>query len=280
MKVFFTILSESTMHDSRTVTEMVKTKIIAHPIFNHFGVKKLSFWMDNAPNHFRTFETCALFADLSDNYTVSSNYFCEYHGKSECDRHFGFMSRAYTDFCSRVINDDVTTTGDYLSMYKNAIMQNNGVLINPNGGFLDELKVGEKEAGGLNVVATTFLFSGVAESITQARTLPAKELLKTSKEGVCSPYVQRITKVDDSLKFVLTNYYNFEFTDKTICARLTSDLPAPKSTTVPYFIVEKLIEKYKVKFAPSETSTKEKYKVLKKSWRTYTSHLEDRNYAP
>ena len=83
--------------------------------------------MDNAPNHFRTLETIGTFHFLSKKYqrNIKFNYFCEYHGKSECDRHFGLMSRMKTEY-SATNQESINDTEMYVQMYRDKILSYGG----------------------------------------------------------------------------------------------------------------------------------------------------------
>jgi hypothetical protein len=60
----------------------------------YYETQMVNVWMDNT-QHFRNFETMATFSDLSKELGIklSLNFFAEYHGKFECDRHFGIIIR-------------------------------------------------------------------------------------------------------------------------------------------------------------------------------------------
>lgn len=77
------------------------------------GINNISFWMDNAPSHFRTKELIAgyYWIQKNNNMKVHINYFAEYHGKSECDTHFGLISKVYTNYISYANNPDINTEG-------------------------------------------------------------------------------------------------------------------------------------------------------------------------
>ena len=201
-KVFFTIVSPVIMHDTKTVVEILDTCVLGHPIFEHFKCKNLSFWMDNAPGHFRTKEMIAGFYDLekSTGMNVEFNYFPEYHGKSECDRHFGLISRIYTEHKSKAINPDITTTDEYLNMYKGAIRRFGGNVIPTVGGNYDELL---PESGTkLNVIAQEFSYEG-AEALMSGNDSDAQ------KAGLPLPYIQRVVKAGPRFKF--NYFYSFKF---------------------------------------------------------------------
>ena len=98
-KVIFTLISSILNHDSKTVKEFLNGFVFNHGLFKFFGVKNVSIWMDNAPSQFRSYENLATLYSLQTDhgFNMSVIFFTECHGKSECDRHFGFTSRVYTD---------------------------------------------------------------------------------------------------------------------------------------------------------------------------------------
>lgn len=221
-KVIFTIISPVLMHDSKTVLEMLRDKVFPHPVFNHFGVEKISLWSDNAPNHFRTKEHMCTLYDLQQEFgrTISCNFFCQYHGKSECDRHFGLISRMYTEATTYSGCNDITTTEKFLSMYRESILCYGGQVIPTVGASYDELH--PKSSKLLNVVPSEWIPDSVAEYIkeqdanrtTQDTTLPKMPM----------PYTQRKLKVSSTkgISFVLNNYYQFSFTTKVVGSKLTT----------------------------------------------------------
>lgn len=160
-KVWFPIVSQSLMHDSYTVRMMLKP-VLSHAVFRYFKVKSLSFWMDNAPSHFRNLETMATFEEIkAAGQEVEVNFFAEYHGKSECDRQFGLMSRLYSEHAEKQRTADVTTTAEYLTMYKDAIRAYGGNVIPEVGSNLDELH--PMDSKKLNLVALEYVVPGTAE---------------------------------------------------------------------------------------------------------------------
>lgn len=63
--------------------------------FRDLGVDTLHFWMDNGPAHFRTYELLGFMMDLSSKFTISLDYFTEYHGKCICDGHSSKLTGIY-----------------------------------------------------------------------------------------------------------------------------------------------------------------------------------------
>lgn len=233
-KVNFTLISQVLVHDSRTLREMLRRHILCHGVFKHFGAKIINVWMDNAPQHFRNFETMATFADLSEEFGVkiNVNFFAEYHGKSECDRHFGLISRIYTEKTRYGTCKDVHTTEDFLSMYKSAIMEFGGHVVPRLGANYTEL---EPESGSkLNVIAEEFTYEGLNEFVSK---LTPKEKKKPVEFPV--PYTRRKLVVGDQilvakgavgLKFSLYLFYRFEFSKtNTGNTRLAAKLCSPYS---------------------------------------------------
>ena len=198
-KVMFTIVSRVLNHDSKTALEMLK-RILAHGVFDYFNPSKVKFWMDNAPNHFRTRETFASFADLQTSTTrkIEVNFFGEYHGKSECDRHFGLISRVYTDRTSYIGAKDVNTSDDFIELYNSAIRSFGGIVIPSVGANYEELK---PESGKeLNVITIEFSYKEITESEISA-----------GKTKINIPYSKRYLH---SKLLTMNYFYQFRFNDK------------------------------------------------------------------
>ena len=217
-KINFSIVSPILMHDSFSVKRILDEIVLPHPIFNHFGCNELSFWMDNGPSHFRTYETMATFDFLSKKFNkkIKFNFFCEYHGKNECDRHFGLMSRLYADY-SATNELPISTTDDYIKMYKEKILSYGGVVINKNGFVYDELK--SKEEKKLNVIIEIWTYDKVENFLKQVGTHinidkindPKK---RTPKNIISAPYDQQVCTFASSTKFKYTYYYQFHMDAK------------------------------------------------------------------
>ena len=132
-------------------------------MFDHSNVKKASIWMDNAPQHFRNMETLATFDYLREHHSLqlTLNYFAEYHGKSECDRHFGWLSSLYKEKTRYQDRPDVATTQDFLELYTSGVREAGGHVIPATGASFDELH--PETSHKLNVVATIWEHEGVNE---------------------------------------------------------------------------------------------------------------------
>ena len=139
-KINMSILSSIMNHDARTFREILEKNIMNQPVFTDFKVNKYLFWMDNAPNHFRVKENMATFARINDitRKQVEINFFAEYHGKSECDRHFGFISRMYKEHTSYGRSNDINTTRDFIELYKNAVISSGGMVVPSVGAVYSE----------------------------------------------------------------------------------------------------------------------------------------------
>ena len=221
--MIFTIVSPILMHDSRTVSEILNNYVFNHGLFKYFGIKEVNIWMDNAPNHFRNFENLATLESLSKKFCfeITANFFAEYHGKSECDRHFGFISRIYTDRTSYG-GEDISTTTEFLNLYKDAVRKSGGSIIPKNGACYDELL--PESGSALNVVASKFTYSVVEDLLNSTRdqTVPNKIslLLPYLKEVLVVQPIKRRFQCDE--KFKLNFFYCFKFSGGTIHAKLTS----------------------------------------------------------
>ena len=111
-KVHHDFVSDVLNHDSKFVNECM-SKFVNSSDFVNNKFQRLMFWMDNGPAHFRTYEMVATFVSLERslrNVKVEFNFFCEYHGKNECDSHFssltGYLKRHETCHEERVSSVD------------------------------------------------------------------------------------------------------------------------------------------------------------------------------
>ena len=212
-KVIFTAVSPILTHDSLAV-KLALQKILGHGVFRHFGVKNVHFWMDNAGGHFRTFETLATLDSLGkkNSLSVTANYFAEYHGKSECDRHFGWISRIYADRTSYDDSKTINTTEDFMELYTSAVRSYGGCVIPQTGAVYDELIPGTN-AGKLNVVPLVFSLPEVDEYLGS---------------GECDPNSKHVVDVYDNIKrikvrgasFALNLFYAFSFNNGVLKAQL------------------------------------------------------------
>ena len=83
-QVFFDFISNILNHSTKFVGECLKY-MINSSIFKQIssGIKKISIWVDNGPQHFRTYEMLGLCQDLSSSLgtKIDLNFFVPYHGK-------------------------------------------------------------------------------------------------------------------------------------------------------------------------------------------------------
>ena len=193
------------MHDSKTVIEMINEHVLNHSLFNYFGVKTVKFWMDNAPNHFRTKEMLAGFYGFERKFNVSVevNYFAEYHGKSECDRHFGLISRIYTEHCSYSQNSNINTTEEFIDMYSNYVREFGGNVIPKLGANHEELH--EISTSKLNVVPRIFSYP----EINVDELVAVKEGERSKVITVPMAYERKVMK--EMSNFAINNFYSFTF---------------------------------------------------------------------
>jgi len=115
-KKYFDFLSSILTHDTLFVTECLESVINSEEM-KELNLKKLSFWLDNGPAHFRTFEFLGKLSELRKRYLISLNYFVEYHGKSSCDSHFSLVSRYYSRGTS-VSARSVRSTEDLMELLR------------------------------------------------------------------------------------------------------------------------------------------------------------------
>lgn len=254
-KVFFTVVSPILMHDSISVKRILDELVMPHPIFEHFGVKEISFWMDNAPNHFRTKETIASFHYLAGKYNqkIRFNYFAEYHGKSECDRHFGLMSRMYTEHASKESSGPVETTEQYISMYKTYILKYGGNVIPKRGASYDELH--KESTTKLNVIVREWNSENVSEHMERQAAENKKK-----RTDLSIPYDKFSFK--EKKDFTFTYFYSFKI--DPIKHVLWAKLDASGRNSwkkFPYDIVSSYNTDYKVKLGIL-TENKNTYRAI------------------
>jgi hypothetical protein len=98
-KSYFDFVSNVLTHDTLYVTECLD-KFFGSDLFTKRNFKKVFFWFDNGPHHFRTHELTAYFKGLKPRLNLDRlqwNFFVEYHGKNFCDSHFSLISRFIRD---------------------------------------------------------------------------------------------------------------------------------------------------------------------------------------
>jgi hypothetical protein len=258
-KIIFTIFSKILNHDSKTVREFLFNCILNHNIFKKFDVKSLHFWMDNAPNHFRTKETIATFFEIQEKFGFSVNfhYFAEYHGKSECDRHFGLISRMYSEHTSTnrgKLCSQVNTTEELLEMYKNGICSYGGLLISEKTTMAE---IHPEISTKLNVASFIHHLSDLTENFE-------------NHNRAILPYNSR--KFKEMTRFNFNSYFSFEFKNEKLLCRLVGK--KLKSLLVPFSIKEKLISNYQVKIGDS-TALQPKFGSLSRTLRRLNYHSQN-----
>ena len=280
-KVNFTIISAVLKHDSKTLLEILNKHIVANRVFKHFKTSKTRVWMDNAGQHFRNYETFATFQDLGVRLgqEFELNFYAEYHGKSECDRHFGLISRMYTEATRYGNCKDVHTTEDFIEMYSNGIRSFGGNVIRPNGGFWAEMR--PQESGKLNVVIQQFTYDGQEEFISRIDLEGSAEEKKKPKMSL--PYNRRqmvVGKDDRDVTFAMNLYYKFSFRTSRGKSVVQAKLHDKKARTeFPFEIIESLHQNYMVTFGV-KTSYRPKYLTVRQVVRRRQFHEEDDFGAP
>lgn len=125
---YFTFISECLKHDTEFVFDCLK-EVMATPRWRHLRIRgEVNFWVDNAPQHFRTFELLNEFKNFSLKYSCAHlNYFVEYHGKCVCDSHFSLLSRYYSDYSKRKGTGDkpIYNTKDFIKLLEKAVQNTN-----------------------------------------------------------------------------------------------------------------------------------------------------------
>ena len=94
-RVYINYVSSILSHDSLYVTDCI-AMLIEKYLKNRF--EELNFWSDNAC-HFRSFELyhhiLKRIPEKNEKFRCTLNFFNEYHGKSDVDRHFGKLQKIY-----------------------------------------------------------------------------------------------------------------------------------------------------------------------------------------
>ena len=280
-KVNFTIVSAVLRHDSKTLLEILQKQIMVHPVFQHFNTSKIRVWMDNAGQHFRNFETFATFQELGVKLKqeFELNFYAEYHGKSECDRHFGLISRMYTEATRYGGSKDVQTTEDFIEMYSNGIRNFGGNVIRHNGGFWEELR--PQDSGKLNVVIQEFAYEGQEEFLTRIENEGSADEKKKPKMPL--PYNRRqmlVGKDARDVPFAMNLYYKFTFRTVRGKSFIQAKLHDKKARhEFPFQIIETINEGYTVTFGV-KTSHRQKYLTVRQVVRRRQYHEEDDFGAP
>ena len=116
--VYHDFVSEVLNHDSLFVNDCLN-KWTNTSDFRSSKFRSLSFWMDNGPAHFRTYENIATFVNLKKELKIdiSFHYFCEYHGKNICDTHFSTLSR-YLKQHENAAESVVHSTEDVIKVFE------------------------------------------------------------------------------------------------------------------------------------------------------------------
>jgi hypothetical protein len=142
-KLVFNAVSPILNHDSIMVRDIL-TQVVKHQAFTQYNIHTVSFWMDNAPNHFRTKETYATMLHLSSlmakdprrPMNIEFNYFGEYHGKSVCDQFFGTLARIYEERTSSANSQDIRTTAEFIRMFNDSIHKYGGYVVDDQVDFV------------------------------------------------------------------------------------------------------------------------------------------------
>jgi len=281
-KVIFTVVSRLLNHDSKTVVGMLK-EILQHNVFKYFNTKEVEFWMDNAPNHFRTKEMIAGFYDIWKNnkMEVRFEFFTEYHGKSECDRHFGLISRLYSDHCAKPGKKNVNTTDEFITLYKSSIFSYGGNVIPSQGAYFEELH--GNTIHKLNVVCFEYMpeeYVEALENFEKEREKSKKRSKNVNENGKSAerkisflyPYSRRIISV--SKKFTFSNYYSFKFqrvkNEDILTSKLTKNTSRKETFACSISEVDKT--DYKLRFGVI-TAEKGKFAFTNSVIKKYQFHL-------
>ena len=210
-KVNISVISSILNHDAKMVRNILMEKIFTLKMFDDFKINKFNIWMDNAPNHFRVTENFATMFQLQQEFDkqVEMNFFAEYHGKSECDRHFGFISRMYKEHVKYMKNNDINTTDDFIKMYKDAVIGSGGNVMPSVGSHSDEFHSIDKEK--LNVIIMKYENSEISEEIINQHAENFNPD-KRNKSSIRIPlqYTKSYIDIPDK-DFSMRNFYKFKF---------------------------------------------------------------------
>eukprot|EP01083_Nonionella_stella_P087077 242110_1 len=113
----FDIISNCLKHSScfakQAVRHVFETDIVRNLISN--GINKVKFWADNGPhfksNKFVYYPLVQLINSFVGIVVVSVSFFCPYHGKNDCDCHFGSISY-WIDYYSKKWILGINNTAD------------------------------------------------------------------------------------------------------------------------------------------------------------------------
>merc|ERR1712000_215007 len=127
---YFTFISECLDHDSGFVLDCLNTLVESDKWKKLNITRNINLWMDNAPQHFRTFELLYGYFKLATEKLHSNslhlNYFAEYHGKCVCDSHFSLLSRYYRDYTmSKDYKDPIYSTDSFIKLLENSVANSN-----------------------------------------------------------------------------------------------------------------------------------------------------------
>ena len=131
---YFTFASDCLTHDTQFVFDCFRM-MLNHEDWKSLNIKenrKINLWVDNAPQHFRTFQMLYEFKKLSEDHLKNNqlylNYFAEYHGKCVCDSHFSLLSRYYTDKTKTLKHGTpVYSTPEFIDILQTAVEQTNEI---------------------------------------------------------------------------------------------------------------------------------------------------------
>ena len=171
---YFTFVSETLKHDTAFVFDCLK-QAQEHRRWKKLLIqsgREINIWVDNAPQHFRTFEFMYEFQAFSQKRLgslVHLNYFAEYHGKCICDSHFSLLSRFYRDHSMRHGSGDrpIHTTKEFIRLLQRAVLNSNKAKRALN----DLMKEGTKRYKPLCVIFQEYKRAEVTSQVlTQVKT--------------------------------------------------------------------------------------------------------------
>jgi hypothetical protein len=232
-KIIFNVVSPILNHDSTMVHDILSV-VLAHKTFDQFQINAISFWMDNAPNQFRTKQFYGTMLEVENmvrrnasvkrQVAVEFNFFVEYHGKSDCDRFFGMLARLYIEETSGQNASDITTTKEFIRMFSDGIHERGGYVIDDQIDFAKLLPIDQEK---VNVHTFEFIPSYLTEEQIAAALSNRKTVIPsqiTVTKVIAHDVITMVPEVNQAKfagrvypqrlpgTFVWGNFYSFKVT--------------------------------------------------------------------
>jgi hypothetical protein len=122
---YYDYASDILSHNTTMVMDCVQRTIEKIEEKNEKKFNNIIIWLDNGPEHFKTFQFMNFAHHLKKNYQkISISYFIEYHGKSYCDAHFARISSIFK-FVSSSNNNFISSVDEFIAKMIIAIYDRN-----------------------------------------------------------------------------------------------------------------------------------------------------------